>query len=137
MRGPVERNGERKTKADEGGGEMGTDAVGVNEVRSGGFKARLCDIKLPECGVTRRRSERDAPSLIEPPPPTCREHMCWWQRSDWKPDGLFSLLPPSTNSHLLPLHPPPRRASSSRLSVFGVSFFDIRNSQPPPRKVPQ
>lgn len=40
----------KKWRKNDGGEERRAErtAVGVNEVWSGGFKARLCDIKLPE-----------------------------------------------------------------------------------------
>lgn len=49
----------KKWRRNDGGEERraGGTAVGVNEVWSGGFKARLCDIKLPEWGVTKEVGE--------------------------------------------------------------------------------
>lgn len=91
-----------------------------NEARPRG--ARLCDIKLPARGIRNGSPKRDAPPLIEPPPSTCREHMCWWQHSDWKPDGLFSLLPwhkhPLSSFSFVhhPPEPPPPHARAVPIS---------------------
>lgn len=97
-----------------------------------GSQVRLCDIKLSEWGGGIRRvvQKGDAPSLIEPPPSTCHEHMCWWQHSDWKPDGLLSLL------RLLPYHRHPSVFLLRLGSLFSCSFSPVSIPVPSPVSIP-
>lgn len=84
----------------------------VNEVRNGGFKARLCDIKLPEWGVTKEVGE--GCTLVDW---AATSNVPWthvlvatlWLEARWALQPLTSehKLSPPLPSSPLPSPPPP------------------------------